>query len=100
MPRKTKESRMNLRDLIEAIPDAAAISISTKTTLGAGASGLFASVAQWNWTAIVASTVAIVGLGANLYFQRRRDRREREDARRREELHQAQLAALKERCEL
>lgn len=83
---------MRLREIIEAIPDASAISVSTKATIGASGTGLFASVAQWNWTAIVASAVAVVGLAANLYFQRRRDKRERE-------LHQAQLAALRERCE-
>lgn len=98
MPQRT--ARMKLRELIETIPDTAAISVSTKATLGASGTGLFASVAQWNWTAITASLVAIIGLAANLYFQRRRDKRERDDARRREELHQAQLAALRERCDV
>lgn len=82
---------MNLKDVIDAIPDAAAISISSKTTVGAGGAGIFASMAQWNWTAIIASAVALAGLAANLYFQRRRDKRERE-------LHKAQMEALRERC--
>ena len=79
---------MRLRDLIDAIPDTAAISVASKTTLGASGTGLLASMAQWNWTAIIASVVAIVGLVANLYFQRRRDKRERE-------FHEAQLEILR-----
>jgi len=84
---------MNIRDVIDAIPDTAAISLSSKTTVGAGITGVFASAAQWNWTAIIASVVAILGLAVNFYFLRRRDKRERE-------LHKAQMAALRERCEL
>jgi len=79
---------MRLRDLIDAIPDTAAISVSTKMTLSASGTGFFASMASWNWTAIIASAVAVVGLCANLYFQRRRDRRERE-------FHEAQLEMLR-----
>ena len=79
---------MRLRDQIDAIPDTAAISVSTKMTLSASGTGLLASMAQWNWTAIIASVVAIVGLVANLYFQRRRDKRERE-------FHEAQLEMLR-----
>ena len=82
-----------MRGLVDAIPDTAAISVSTKATIGASGTGLFASVAQWNWTAIVASAVAVIGLAANLYFQRRRDKRERE-------LHKAQMEALKARCQI
>ena len=84
---------MQIRDLIEAIPDSSAISLSAKATIGGSGAGIFASIADWNWTAICASLVAVIGLAANLYFQRRRDRRERE-------LHKAQMAALRARCEL
>lgn len=83
-----RNTHMRLRDLIDAIPDTAAISVASKTTLGASGTGLLASMVQWNWTAIIASVVAIVGLVANLYFQRRRDKRERE-------FHEAQLEILR-----
>ena len=82
---------MKLKELIDAIPDAVALSVSSKVTVGASATGLLSSVAQWNWTAIIASLVAIVGLAANVYFLRRRDKRERD-------LHAAQMAALRDRC--
>lgn len=67
---------MRNRSLIEQIPDAVGISLSTKATVGAGVASIFSSVAQWNWTAIIASLVAILGLAMNYYFQRRRDKRE------------------------
>jgi len=79
---------MRLKEIIDAIPDTAAISVANKMTLGASGTGFFASMAHWNWTAIIASAVAIIGLLANLYFQRRRDKRERE-------FHEAQLEMLR-----
>ena len=102
MPHRT--ILMKVRDLIEAIPDTAAISLSSKVTLGSGGMGIFASVAQWNWTAIIASTVAITGLAVNYYFLLRRDRREQKEFEirlAREQLESnARIAALQDRCEL
>lgn len=67
---------MKFSEISQSAIDAAGISASTKTTIGAGTTGLFAAVAGWNWPAIIASLVALVGLAANIYFQRRRDKRE------------------------
>ncbi|NLV87530.1 MAG: hypothetical protein GX025_10015 [Clostridiales bacterium] len=100
MPQYKGTLRMRIRDVIEAIPDTAGIAVSSKVTVGAGASGIVASMAQWNWPAIVASSVAICGLAINFYFQHRRDKRDRDENRRKEELHQAQLKALQNRCDL
>lgn len=73
--------------------DALAISISSKTTYGASAGSLLASIAGWNWPAIIASAVAILGLIINLAFKIRRDRRESAESIER-------IAALRERCKL
>ncbi|WP_368640573.1 holin [Castellaniella ginsengisoli] len=73
--------------------DAIGIKSSAATTYGASASSIVASVAGWNWTAIITGVVAIVGLAVNVYFQVRRDRRESRES-------EARIAALKERCDL
>lgn len=90
---------MSIRQALDAIPDATGISASQHTTIWAGTGGILASMAQWNWPAIIASTIALLGLAVNIYFLRRRDRREREEDRRREEMHRARLAALRDRCD-
>lgn len=73
--------------------DAAAIKATATTIYGASASSIVASVAGWNWTAIITGAVAILGLALNAYFQIRRDRRETRES-------EARIAALKERCGL
>jgi len=73
--------------------DAIGIKSSAATTYGASASSIVASVAGWNWTAIITGVVAVAGLAVNIYFQVRRDRRESRES-------EARIAALKERCEL
>ena len=65
-----------IKNYIEAIPDQMALSLSSKTTVVTGTTGIIAAVQDWNWTAIVASSVAICGLLSNIYFQCRRDKRE------------------------
>ena len=72
--------------------DAAGIKSSAVTMYGASASGIVATVAGWNWTAIITCGVAIIGLLAQLYFQVRRDRREATES-------QARIEALRARCE-
>ncbi|MFM9867037.1 hypothetical protein [Achromobacter xylosoxidans] len=72
--------------------DTLATSISSKTMYGASAGGLLASIAGWNWPAIIASAVAILGLIVNVVFKLRRDQREAAESRER-------IAALRERCE-
>jgi hypothetical protein len=73
--------------------DALGIALSSRATPVAGAASLVASMADWNWTAIIAGVATVVGLAANLYFQVRRDRRESAESRER-------VAALRERCGL
>lgn len=52
--------------------------------------GFFASI---NWLSLTGSLVAIIGLFANIYFQKRRDRREAEESK-------ARIKALGEHCGL
>lgn len=84
--------RVRIRNFIEHIPDASAISVATKTTASAGAAGLYSWIASVNWIGVISVFVAVVGLVANLYFQRRRDKREHEE-------HLAKLAELRGQCE-
>lgn len=82
---------MKLQDVVDKIPDASGAARATDATLAAGSTGILTAIAGWNWTAIIASAVALLGLLANLWFQRRRDARERE-------MHQAQLDAVRHGC--
>ncbi|AZV93599.1 hypothetical protein CBF45_07600 [Bordetella sp. J329] len=84
---------MKVQEVVERIPDAVGASNATNVTITAGSAGILSSIAGWNWPAIIASIVALLGLFANLWFQRRRDARERE-------MHQAQLDAIRSRCNL
>lgn len=88
---------MNLR---EVAVEATGISMANKTMAGGAVAGAAGWWVQVNWLGLTGVLVAVIGLLANLYFQHRRDRREKEEGRRREELHQAKLAALKDRCDL
>lgn len=81
---------MKVQEIVEKIPDAVGVTGSTNVTLTAGSAGILSSIAGWNWPAIIASAVALLGLLANLWFQRRRDAREKE-------LHRAQLDSLRGR---
>lgn len=87
-----------------------AITTANNTT-GAGA---VAGVAGWatstNWIGLLGVLVAVASALVSWYYQRKRFRLEAEskraqqehrlaESRRREEMHQAQLAAIRERCE-
>lgn len=72
----------------EVAVDAAAISTSSKVTAGGGTAGLIGFATSVNWLGVGGFLVAVLGLLVNLYFQRRRDRRERE-------FHEAQLEMLR-----
>ncbi|MCY1218793.1 hypothetical protein D9M72_307450 [compost metagenome] len=85
--------RIRTMKLSDAAVDALGITLSSRATPVAGAASLVASMADWNWTAIIAGLATVIGLGANLYFQVRRDRRETAESR-------AKIAALRERCSL
>lgn len=95
-----------MKSLLNSIPDQVGVSLSFKTTVISGLAGIFSGMAQWDWPAIVASTVAICGLVANFYFQIRRERREKikhawekaESEARIAESH-ARIRALEHRCD-
>lgn len=82
MPQRIK--RMNLDD--------AAIRAASRTTDAGAVTGVVGWAAQVNWIGWAGVLVAVVGLLANLYYQRRRDRREQAES-------EARMAALRERCE-
>jgi 4-hydroxybenzoate polyprenyltransferase len=99
-------NRMSLQD---TAVDATVSSIASKWGMGGGT---MASIFGWftsNAAAVlIGILVTVLGFLINYYFQRRRDRRETEqiefkrelqlaEERRRKELHEAQLAAIRER---
>ncbi len=71
--------------------DDAAIVAANRTTETGAVTGVVGWAAQVNWIGWAGFLVAVLGLLANLYYQRRRDRREQAES-------EARLAALKERC--
>lgn len=75
---------MNIRDYVNQIPDSAAVSLSSSTTIGAGAVGFLSWVGSINWVGLISVLVAVAGLIANVYFSYRKHKRE-------EELHQFTL---------
>lgn len=90
---------MGLTKFSEQAIDAVGISVSSKVTTGAGFTGLFAGMASWNWTAIIASAVALSGLAMNFYFQHRRDRREAKEQADRDFERSLRVEALMTRIE-
>jgi membrane associated rhomboid family serine protease len=77
----------------ESVVDAVAVSITNKGMLGGAIAGLYGWAAQVNWIGLSGVIIALLGLGANIYFQHRRDRRESDES-------AARIAAMRERCEL
>lgn len=75
---------MRIRDYVNQIPDSAAVSLSSSTTIGAGAVGFLSWVGSINWVGLISVLVAVAGLIANVYFSYRKHKRE-------EELHQFEL---------
>jgi heme exporter protein D len=75
----------------EVAVDAAAISTSSKITAGGGTAGLIGFATSVNWLGIGGFLIAVIGLLVNLYFQRRRDKREHAE-------HLARTAAIKDKC--
>ncbi len=78
-------SKMNLDDV--------AIQAANRTTETGAVTGVVGWAAQVNWIGWAGFLVAVVGLLANLYYQRRRDRREQAES-------EARMAALRERRKL
>lgn len=77
--------------LSDVAVDAAAISVANKTMAGGAGVGVVAVLAQVNWLGLIGAAVAVIGLGANVYFQIRRDRRESAESK-------ARIEALRDRC--
>lgn len=107
MPQRT--ILMRLRNFVEHIPDSLGVTLSTNTTIVAGGTGITSALLQLNWTAIIASTVAILGLIMNYYFNHRQAQRDKEHKareqmlsaareRREQERHEAELARIKKDC--
>ena len=84
--------KLRIRDFIEHIPDSTAISIATKTTVGAGVTGVYSWISSVNWIGVISALVAVIGLFTNFYFQRRRDKREHTE-------HIERLAQMRGQCE-
>lgn len=83
--------------------DVAAASVGNKLMVGGGLTGFAGVVAQINWVGLVGTLVAVLGLVVSAYFQIRKDRRERQESEAREarnrEIHEARMAAIRDRCE-
>jgi len=84
--------------MLDKIPDAPAIKSALIATLASASGSVGASMADWNWTAIIACATAVATAAANIWFARRRDRREQEENRMRQEESRARIAALRGRC--
>lgn len=82
-----------MADRTEIAIEVAATSVANKTTMSGAVAGFIGWLADINWIGLTGTLVAVLGFAASLYFQWRRNRRE-------EELHAAQMAALRERCNL
>jgi len=72
--------------------DDTAITASTRTTEAGAVTSFVGWAAQVNWIGWTGILIALAGLLANLYFQRRRDKRERAE-------HVARMKAIREGCE-
>lgn len=86
------------------------IAAANSTTVTGAAAGVAGWATSTNWIGLLGFLVALAGLLVSWYYQRKRFRLEAEskraqqeqqqaESRRREELHKAQMAAIRERCE-
>lgn len=75
---------MRIRDYMNQISDSAAVSLSSNTTLGAGAVGFLSWIGSINWVGLISVLVAIIGLATNFYFSWK-------DNKRKEELHRIRI---------
>ena len=68
---------MRIRDYVNQIPDAAAISTAQTTTISSAVVGFLSWLGSINWVGLISVLVAVIGLAANIYFMWRRDKREK-----------------------
>lgn len=79
--------------LDDAVVDATAVSIASKTTWTGAVAGVAGWLSSVNWLGLIGALVAVSGLAVNVYFQFRRDRREARES-------EARIEALHDRCGL
>lgn len=94
---QAQEAIVSTLEKVRSVPsdtiDQIGVAVSSKTTW-AGALGGFAGwLASVNWLGVAGLLIAVAGFLTNLYFARRRDRREEAES-------AARIAAMKERCGL
>lgn len=73
--------------------DDTAIQVANRTTEAGAVAGVVGWAAQVNWIGWAGVFIAVLGLAANLYYQRKRDKREQSES-------EARLRALRDRCGL
>ena len=80
-----------------------AVSVGNKMMVSGAVTGTAGWFAQINWVGLTGAAVAVIGLAVSVYFQIRKDRRETREYEAREarknEMHEAQLRALRDRCD-
>lgn len=83
--------------------EVSAVSFGNKMMTGGALAGAAGWVSQINWVGLTGAAVAVIGLAVSVYFQVRKDRRETREfearEQRRQEMHEAQMRALRDRCE-
>lgn len=60
----------------EGTLEAVGAAVASKVTQGGAVAGIFGWLMQINWIGQMGVLIGLMGLGANLYFQHRRDKRE------------------------
>lgn len=60
----------------EGTLEAVGAAVASKVTQGGAVAGIFGWLVQINWIGLMGVLIGLMGLGANLYFQHRRDKRE------------------------
>jgi len=82
-----------MSELGKVTTEAAAIAVSSKTTTAGAATGVLGWLLSVNWIGWAGILIAVASLAVNVYFLRRRDRRETTES-------HARMAALKDRLGL
>lgn len=88
----------------EVAMEVGAVSLGNKMMTTGALTGAAGWLAQINWVGLTGAAVAVIGLAVSVYFQIRKDRRETREFEARElrkqEMHEAQMRALQERCDV
>lgn len=77
----------------EGTLEAVGAAVASKVTQGGAVAGIFGWLVQINWIGLMGVLIGLMGLGANLYFQHRRDMREQAES-------AARIQAYREQCRL